>query len=70
MNNGLGENFKWPNICVIRIPKREREEKILEEIMTEFSPKYQRKYKPTDPRSSMNLKCKQHEGNYTNTYHN
>lgn len=59
MNNELWENLKLPNICVIRIPKRKREEK-LKEVIADFLSKFEGNYKPM-VLSSVNLQQKKHE---------
>lgn len=60
--NELSDNFKQPNIHVIRLSKVEGEQKKIFENMTgkEF-PNLIKIYKLRDPRSSINPKHKKHE---------
>lgn len=57
----LWNSFKRTTICVIGLPKGEeresrRQEEKIEEIMAENFPNFKKSYKPTDTRSSTNLK--------------
>lgn len=57
----LRNNIKWSNIHVVRVLKGEEKEKSWKKNHFNFSPKFNEKYPPTDPRNSMNSKQNKHE---------
>ena len=64
----LRDNFKQPDICVIRVHEGGvGTEKLSNEIMAETFSKFEENCKLTDLRSSMNPKHKKNEGSYTDT---
>lgn len=69
----IGANIKWPNICIIKVPKAEEREEVTEKIFEEIKVKISRtdeNYKLSDPGSSMNPKWNKSEENHAKAQHN
>lgn len=71
----LWNSFKRMTVCVIGLPKGEeresrRQEEKIEEIMAEKFPNFKKNCKPTDTRSSTNLKHRTMKRIYNKAYNN